>query len=215
MSSDPLNVISCAQVIGGGGGIGKAIAEYLITRGKNVILAGRTDANLAATAHEIGASAYYLLDVGVVTDIRGPMHLTKRFLSHLRAKPHALIINLTSIVAFVPFRLVNPGYNGTKAWLHSWTVILRTALDRAGANIRAVEIVPPTVGTDLHREAPDPDNNKKDKNPAALTVEEVIEEVVVGLVRGGGIIGAGPSVGVVKRWYRDFEGTYEAMMVIK
>ncbi|PWY82027.1 NAD(P)-binding protein [Aspergillus heteromorphus CBS 117.55] len=213
MSSDPVNNISCALVTGAGGGIGKAIARYLITRGKKVILAGRTEANLVATAREIGASAYGVLDVGIPGDIapfvqrlvtehpdldclvnnagvqrhldivhgdvddflsradqeidinvRGTRNLTQRLLSHLRWKPHAMIVNLSSIVAFVPFRLVNPVYNGTKGWVHLWTMNLRAALARAGSNIHVVEIAPPTVGTDLHREAPDPDDNKKDKN---------------------------------------------------
>lgn len=43
MTSDTLN-FSCALVTGGGGGIGKAIAKYPVSRGKTVLLAGRTEA---------------------------------------------------------------------------------------------------------------------------------------------------------------------------
>lgn len=56
---------------------------------------------------------------------------------------------------------------------------LRTQLAQAGLGerIRVVEIAPPTVATDLHREREDPDDNKKERNPDALSVEEFVEEV--------------------------------------
>lgn len=46
---------NCAIVTGGAGGIGRAIAEYLIEQGKEVILVGRTESNLAQTQKEIKA----------------------------------------------------------------------------------------------------------------------------------------------------------------
>lgn len=74
--------------------------------------------------------------------------------------------------------------------------------------MKVVKIVPPTVETHLHRERADPDENKKGKNPGALTVEEVM-----GLVRSGfegdrDLIAAGMSVGVVVKWEGAFEGQY-------
>lgn len=58
-----------ALVTGGGGGIGKAISQYFISKGKKVIIAGRTESKLKETAKEIGAVAYYVLDTGKVADI--------------------------------------------------------------------------------------------------------------------------------------------------
>lgn len=55
---------------------------------------------------------------------------------------------------------------------------LRTQLK--DTSIRVVEIVPPTVSTDLHRERSDPNDNKKDKNSAALSVDEFMEYVSKG-----------------------------------
>lgn len=164
----------CALVTGGGGGIGKAIAHYLISQGKKVLIAGRTESNLKSTSQEIGAAGYYVLDTGRVSDIpafigritkehpeldclinnagvqrplevlkqspeeilekadqeidiniRGPMHLALGLLEHLKAKEHAVIINVSSILGFVPFSVINPVYNGTKAWLHFWSMALR------------------------------------------------------------------------------------------
>ncbi|KAF5022168.1 hypothetical protein F66182_5755 [Fusarium sp. NRRL 66182] len=49
---------NCAVITGGGGGIGRALAEYLISKGKKVLLAGRTESNLQSTSKEIGAAAF-------------------------------------------------------------------------------------------------------------------------------------------------------------
>jgi len=86
---------------------------------------------------------------------------------------------------------------------------LRTQLKQSRANIRVIEIAPPSVGTDLHRERKDPDDNKKHKNPAALSVDEFMAELIKGWEAGKDVIGAGPSLEVVDRWYREFGGDYE------
>lgn len=250
---------SCALVTGGGGGIGKAISQYFIAKGKKVIIAGRTESKLQDTAQKIGAAAYYVLDTGKVADIatfiesvtkehpeldclinnagvqrplkilddqdfltkadqeidiniRGPMHLTLGLLPHFRSKKdRAVIVNVSSILGFVPFSVINPVYNGTKAWLHFWSMNLRTQLAQGGADhIRVIEIAPPTVATDLHRERENPDDNKKDNNPDALSVEEFMEEVAAKLEQGDDTIGAGTSADVVGKWYDQFGDFYVA-----
>lgn len=248
---------NCALVTGGGGGIGRAMSEYLISQGKKVIIVGRTEKTLAQTANELGhRTAYYVLDTGNISDIpsfvqkvikehpevdclinnagvqrpldvndfdlgsadqeidiniRGPMHLAIGFLDHFKSKQAAAIINVSSILGFVPFSIINPVYNGTKAWLHFWTMNLRTQLskDEKGRNIKVVEIAPPTVATDLHRDRSNPDDNKKENNPDALTVEEFMEFVRKGFEEDKETIGAGSSIGVVDKWYGTFGETYE------
>ncbi|KAI0380518.1 NAD(P)-binding protein [Hypomontagnella monticulosa] len=255
MASDKLN-FNCALVTGGGGGIGRAFSEYLIFKGKKVIIAGRTESMLQTTAKEIGASGYYVLDTGSIRDIpafikrvtsdypeldclvnnagvqrplqvqkqapddflskadneininiRGPMHLTMGLLDHFKSKPHALIINVSSVLGFVPFSIINPVYNGTKAWVHFWSMNLRSQLK--GTNVRVVEIVPPTVATDLHRERENPDDNKKENNPNALSLDEFIEEVSKKLEKGEDTIGAGMGADLVKKWYDTFIDMYK------
>lgn len=85
---------------------------------------------------------------------------------------------------------------------------LRTQLEQSGANIRVIEISPPTVSTDLHRERKDPDDNKKDKNSAALSVDEFMKEVIQNWKDGKDAFGAGPSQKVVERWHDEFLGDY-------
>ncbi|EFY87370.1 hypothetical protein J3458_015502 [Metarhizium acridum] len=246
----------CAVITGGGGGIGKAMARYLVSKGKTVLLAGRTESNLQSAAREIGAAGYYVVDVGKTADIppfvgrvtrehpeldclvnnagvqrpldivkdgafvakadreidiniRGPMHLTLGLLPHLQARPNAVIINVSSILGFVPFSVINPVYNGTKAWLHFWSMNLRTQLRQAGSSVRVVEVAPPTVGTDLHREREDPDDNKKGKNPQSLSVDEFMGEVSRKLEAGDETISAGVGNDIVEKWYRTYGAQYD------
>lgn len=150
-------------------------------------------------------------DQEIDINIRGPMHLAIGFLDHFKTKEAATIVNVTSVLGFIPFSIINPVYNGTKAWAHFWTMNLRTQLakDDKGKNIKVVEIAPPTVATNLHRDREDPDDNKKDKNPDALEVGEFMEFVKKGFEEGKETIGAGSSVAIVDRWYKEFGGDYE------
>ncbi|KAF5016028.1 hypothetical protein F66182_12420 [Fusarium sp. NRRL 66182] len=253
---------SYALVTGGAGGLGKAIATYLLSKNVKVVLAGRTESKLRATAHEIGATDCYVLDTGEVDkipsfvksllekhpgldclinnagvqrplqvlkddpseflqkadqeidiNIRGPMHLTLALLDHFKTKKDgsgATIINVSSVLGFVPFSVINPVYNGTKAWLHSWSVTLRTQLRRGGyESIRVVEIVPPAVETDLHREREDPDDNKKHKNPSSLSIDEFMQFVSKGLERGDSVIAPGLAREIVDEWDAGFGKRYE------
>jgi NADP-dependent 3-hydroxy acid dehydrogenase YdfG len=69
----PVSTLSfkCALITGGGGGIGRAMAENLIALGKSVIIAGRTESNLKKTASEIGAKDHYVLDVSDIASMDG------------------------------------------------------------------------------------------------------------------------------------------------
>ncbi|KAK3636516.1 hypothetical protein LTR56_014142 [Elasticomyces elasticus] len=152
-------------------------------------------------------------DQEIAINIQGPMHLAVGLLPHFRTKKGAVIMNVSSVLGFIPTSVINPVYNGTKAWVHFWSMNLRTQLEQAakkgGPTIRVIEIAPPSVGTDLHRERADPDDNKKDKNPAALSVEEFMEDVVKAWDEDRDVIGAGPSQKVVDRWYNEFGADYE------
>ncbi|KAG8529758.1 uncharacterized protein KY384_005239 [Bacidia gigantensis] len=243
----------CAIVTGGGGGIGRAIAEWLVKQGKDVVLVGRTESKLQQAAREMGASTtYYTLDTGDVKaipqfvqkvirehpkvdclinnagvqrpldvhnfdlakadqeidiNIRGPMHLTINFLPYFKTKKNSLIVNVTSLLGYLPTSVINPVYNGTKAWSHFWTMNLRTQLK--GTNIKVIELAPPTVATDLHRERENPDDNKKDNNANTLSMEEYMSFTTKDWIAGKEVIGAGMSQGVVDKWYDLFGEDYE------
>jgi uncharacterized oxidoreductase len=82
----------------------------------------------------------------IAINFEAPVHLSLLLLPHLRTRPRAAIVNVTSGLAFVPVAFA-PVYCATKAALHSFTLTLRHQL--AGSAVRVVEIVPPAVNTDL------------------------------------------------------------------
>eukprot|EP01034_Spumella_vulgaris_P027589 gene27590-34333_t len=83
-----------------------------------------------------------VIDINLV----GTIHLSILFLPHLATKPRPLIVNNTSILAFIPVA-VAATYSATKAALHSFTISLRHQLK--ASSIQVVEICPPTVQTDM------------------------------------------------------------------
>jgi short-subunit dehydrogenase involved in D-alanine esterification of teichoic acids len=257
----PVSTLSfkCALITGGGGGIGRAMAETLIAMGKSVIIAGRTEANLKKTASEIGAKAYYVLDVSNIgsipdfvtkitaahpeldcvinnagvqrpfqilgpdydfdlskadqeidTNIRGPMHMSVLLTAHFNKLPEGgVIMNVSSVLGYNPFSLVNPVYNGTKAWVHFFTMNLRSQLKQAGSKIKVVEIVPPTVETGLHRERKDPNDNKKAHgNTIALSVKEFMDQIVEGWKDDRDVCAAGMGHELVKKYYDAYGEAY-------
>lgn len=81
----------------------------------------------------------------LTTNVLGPIRLTDALVAHLAGQPDAVIVNVTSGLAFVPL-IAAPTYSASKAAMHSWTVSLREALrDR----IEVIELAPPAVQTDL------------------------------------------------------------------
>lgn len=81
----------------------------------------------------------------ISTNLLGPLLLTAHLLPALRRRPSALIVNVTSSLAFVP-KAGLPTYCATKAAMHSYTESLRFQL--RNSSIRVVEIPPPRVCTD-------------------------------------------------------------------
>jgi uncharacterized oxidoreductase len=81
-------------------------------------------------------------------NLSGPVRMIQQFLPHLRTRPDALIVNVSSGLAFVPFP-VSPVYCATKAAIHSYTQSLRIQLE--GTGVAVVELAPPGVETPLFR----------------------------------------------------------------
>jgi uncharacterized oxidoreductase len=87
-----------------------------------------------------------LLAATVTTNIGGPIRMSGALVEHLAQKRDAVIINVTSILAFVPL-VPTAVYSAAKAAMHSYTLSQRYAL--RGAGIRVIELAPPWVRTDL------------------------------------------------------------------
>ena len=104
----------------------------------------------------------------ILTNLLGPIRLTRALLPHFRSKARAAIFNVSSGLAFVPFASV-PSYSATKAAIHSYTMSLRHQLRHT--NIRVTEIIPPYVQTTLAGE-------RQAVDPAAMPLEAYIDETM-------------------------------------
>jgi short-subunit dehydrogenase involved in D-alanine esterification of teichoic acids len=142
-------------------------------------------------------------DQEININVRGPMHLIIH-LPHFKIKPGATIINVSSLLGFIPYQIITPVYNATKAWQHPWSLTLRTQLQGAGHGyIRVVEVAPALVTTNLHRDHEDPRYNTKDKAAMAMSVEEFLRDVTRQLEKERETMSAGLGMAVVERWEKE------------
>ncbi|MFJ9151949.1 SDR family oxidoreductase [Streptomyces sp. NPDC102270] len=84
----------------------------------------------------------------VTINLLGTIRMTYAFLPLLVGKDEAVVVNVTSALAYVPFP-VTPTYSATKAALHSFSESLRIQLAGADAGVQVIEVVPPGVRTTL------------------------------------------------------------------
>lgn len=104
----------------------------------------------------------------VTTNVLGPIRLIAAFAEHLLAQPDATIMTVSSGLAFAPLRFT-PTYNATKAAIHQLSETLR--LQFAETSVHIVELVPPSVQTDLmpgHAE-----------DPNAMPLDDYIDETMM------------------------------------
>ncbi|MET7442946.1 SDR family NAD(P)-dependent oxidoreductase, partial [Streptomyces sp. NPDC005568] len=103
----------------------------------------------------------------VTTNVLGPIRLIAAFVDHLRARPDATIMTVSSGLAFAPLG-ITPSYNASKAAIHMLSESLR--LQFAGTWVRIVELEPPAVRTAL---MPGHEDNEH-----AMPLDEFVTEVM-------------------------------------
>ncbi|GHH59507.1 short-subunit dehydrogenase involved in D-alanine esterification of teichoic acids [Streptomyces umbrinus] len=82
----------------------------------------------------------------VTVNLLGTIRMTYAFLPLLEDKKDAVVMNITSALAFVPLP-ITPTYNATKAALHSFSESLRVQL--TASDVQVIEVPPPGVRTTL------------------------------------------------------------------
>ncbi len=82
----------------------------------------------------------------ITINLLGTIRMTYAFLPLLVGKDDAVVMNMTSALAFVPLP-ITPTYNATKAALRSFSESLRVQL--AGTAVQVIEVAPPGVRTTL------------------------------------------------------------------
>ena len=193
-------------ITGGGSGLGRGFAEAFHKLGNQVVIAGRREDVLRATAEAnpdcgAGAMDWVRMDVAdaesireataevvrrhpglnvvvnnagvqryidftkgydeakaleeIQTNILGLMRVTSAVLPQLRGQKDAVVVNVSSGLAFVPLARY-PVYCATKAFVHSFSISLRHQLKETG--VRVVELAPPWVESGLHDAHP-PEGN--------------------------------------------------------
>ena len=85
------------------------------------------------------------VEATITTNLLGPIRLTNVLIDHLAGQPDAVLVNVTSGLAFVPL-VAAATYSATKAAIHSYTVSLRDALK---GKVDVIELAPPAVQTNL------------------------------------------------------------------
>ncbi len=104
----------------------------------------------------------------IATNLLGPIRLTAALLPLLRRQPRAVVMNVSSGLAFLPLAMT-PTYNATKAAIHSYSESLRYQLK--DTKVEVLELIPPYVQTTLLGE-------HQASDPNAMPLPEFIEEVM-------------------------------------
>ena len=82
----------------------------------------------------------------ITTNLLGPIRVTSAFVEHLKSQETAYILNVSSVLAFMPLAVTGV-YSATKAALHSYSLSLRYKLKNS--SVKVLEVIPPWVQTDL------------------------------------------------------------------
>lgn len=123
--------------------------------------------------HEAGPIAD--LTQEIETNLNGPIRMVHTFLDHLKSKPNAAIVNVSSGLAFVPLP-ISPVYCATKAALHSYTLSLRVQLKNT--SVKVFELAPPATATELLKGSMESDDMK---GISVMTVQDMVKVAIKGL----------------------------------
>jgi uncharacterized oxidoreductase len=132
--------------------------------------------NLNAVIHNAGIMRPEDLKSGKVSDaeamvainLLGPIRLTGALLPQLLAQPRAVIMTVSSGLAFMPMSMT-PTYCATKAAIHSYTQSLRYQL--SSTSVQVLELIPPYVQTELM-------GARQANDPNAMPLQEFIAETM-------------------------------------
>ena len=110
-------------------------------------------------------------------NLNGPVQMVQALLPHLKSRPNALIVNVSSGLAFIPFPL-SPIYSAAKAGMHAFSRCLRVQLK--GSRVTVVELAPPGVETKLFRG----EFAKEMKGQKGMPVDVLVTKAIAGIEAG-------------------------------
>jgi len=124
------------------------------------------------------------------TNLLGPIILASETVSHLRQRENAVLLNVSSGLAFVPLARF-PVYCATKAAMHSFTMSLRHQLKDSG--IKVIELIPPYVATNLGG----PGKQVSPHAPQPMPLDSFIAQVMNELATDADEIAIGDAKGLL------------------
>jgi len=124
------------------------------------------------------------------TNVLGVIRVAAEFVPHLARQANAVLINVSSGLAFVPLAHFL-GYCATKAAVHSLTLSLRHQLK--GTGVKVIELIPPYVATELGG----PDKSAAPAGPPPMPLRDFIAETMAELERGGEEIAIGGAKNLI------------------
>ncbi|MEM7666764.1 MAG: SDR family NAD(P)-dependent oxidoreductase [Pseudomonadota bacterium] len=104
----------------------------------------------------------------IYANLSAPIRLIAGLMEHLKARPQAAIVNVTSGLAIAPAAR-QPVYCATKAGLRFYSLALREQL--RDMNIRVIEALPPVVDTQMN------DGNPMKKMPPEECARQIVEAI--------------------------------------
>lgn len=109
----------------------------------------------------------------IQTNLLGLIRVSAAFLPHLKNQQGAILLNVSSGLAFVP-RSAFPVYCATKAAVHSFSLSLRHQLK--DTKVKVIELIPPYVATELGGVSPSP-LNALHQMPLETFIAETMKEL--------------------------------------
>ena len=110
-----------------------------------------------------------LISSTIATNLMGPIRLTGAFIEHLKKQESAAVLNVSSVLGFVPMAMAAV-YSSTKAALHSYSQSLHFKL--RNTSVRVLEVIPPWVRTALLNSS---------EESRAMPLEEFLQETMEAL----------------------------------
>lgn len=147
------------------------------------------------------ADSYTKAKEEFATNYFAPIRLVEKLLPLLKKENEAAIVNVSSIVAFVPGSHV-PTYSDSKAALHSYTQLLRHELAKDTA-IKVFELMPPLVNTDLSVEIGGRENG--------IPASDVANDLVKGLRKDIYEIRVGKTEVLYQNFFANSEGAFSVV----
>ena len=124
------------------------------------------------------------------TNVLGVIRVAAEFIPHLIQQSNAVLLNVSSGLAFVPMARF-PVYCATKAAVHSFTLSLRHQLK--GSGVKVIELIPPYVATELGG----PRKTVGPGGPQPMPLEAFIAETMKELATGADEVAIGDARNLV------------------